>query len=97
MIFNMLLGVRLPGAEHRGLRVSFEFWPLGSTGCLVQLLLDQSASCLGGKQGWKALVFLVDDEHVREDDGHPGGAAQEPQHQGVAGPHAGLGHDFQVR
>lgn len=45
----------------------------------------------------RACVSLTDDEHVWEDDGHACRAAPEPQHQGLAGPHAGLGHHFQVR
>lgn len=45
----------------------------------------------------EVLLFPTDDEHVWEDDGHAGGAAQEPQHQGLAGPHAGLGHHLQIR
>lgn len=39
----------------------------------------------------------ADDEHIRHDDGHAGGAAQEPQHQDVARPHGSLGPHFQYR
>lgn len=39
----------------------------------------------------------VDDEHLWHDDGHAGGAAQESQHQNMAGPHCSVGSYFQHR
>ena len=94
--FHMSLEVGT-GAGSPGARLGVQ--PLGSRGCacLGHVTRGWQAVCEIEGRGLKGTCVPTDDEHVWKDDGHPGRTAQEPQHQGLAGAHAGLGHHLQIR